>query len=64
MQLQLHGTQGYCQMKMELDIQDGVFTLMFGTSVGVTEISEDQSGISLHMASPGFCLGLPHRISS
>lgn len=41
-QLQLHGTKGYCQLKMNLDIQDDIFTLMFGTSFGMTEVTEDQ----------------------
>lgn len=63
-QLQLRGTKGYCQLKMNLDIQNDIFILMFGTSFGMTEVIEDQQGSSLHMASPGCWLGLPHSMSS
>lgn len=63
-QLQLHGTKGYCQLKMNLDIQNDIFTLLFGTSFGMTEVTEDQQGSSLHMASPGCWLRLPHSMSS
>lgn len=41
-QLQLRGTKGYGQLKMNLDIQDDIFTLRFGTSFGMTEVTEDQ----------------------
>lgn len=41
-QLQLHGTKGYCQLKINLEIQEDIFTLMFGTSFGMTEVTEDQ----------------------
>lgn len=46
MHLEFHGTKCYCQLKMNLDIQNGVFAALLGTSVGMTETSEG-NGASL-----------------